>query len=94
VHGAVNNGLQSSCYEHQQMDIFAKPMRSYGLIATRPVYNRMRSLQVGEAFTVAPQDWPIATPPTDTIGKNARYRAHFKVEELDRGRGWRIIRVK
>jgi hypothetical protein len=54
----------------------------------------MRSLQVGEAFTVAPKEWPIATPPTDTIGKNVRYRDHFKVEQLDGGKGWRITRFK
>jgi hypothetical protein len=75
-------------------DMFAKSIKSYGLIATRPVYERMRSLQVGEAFTVAPKEWPIATPPTATIGKSARYRNHIKVEELDGGRGWRISRVR
>jgi hypothetical protein len=75
-------------------DIFTKPMKSYGLIATRPVYERMRSLQVGEAFTVAPKEWPIATPPTATIGKNVRYRDHFKVEALEGGKGWRISRVR
>jgi hypothetical protein len=76
-------------------NIFSRPLKSHGLIATtRPVYQRMRSLQVGEAFTVAPKEWPIATPPTDTIGKNVRYRDHFKVEQLDGGKGWRITRFK
>jgi hypothetical protein len=74
--------------------MFAKPMKSCGPIATRHVYERMKSLQVGEAFTVEWKDWRAATPPTDTMGKSARYRDHFKVEELDGGRGWRITRVK
>jgi len=76
------------------IDTFAKPIKPYGPIATRPVYERMRSLQIGEAFTVAWKDWRAATPPTETIGKSARYRDHFKVDELDGGMGWRISRVR
>ena len=75
-------------------DTFAKPIKPYGPIATRHIYERMRALQVGEAFTVAWKDWRAATPPTGTMGKSRRYRDHFKVEELGDGRGWLISRVK
>jgi hypothetical protein len=43
-------------------------MRPHGPIATRHIYERMTSLEVGETFTLAPKDWPMATPPTVTIG--------------------------
>jgi hypothetical protein len=74
-------------------EIFSRPIKN-GPIATRPVYERMRSLRVGEAFTVERKEWQVATSPKDSIGKNARYRDHFKVEELEGGKGWLIARVK
>jgi hypothetical protein len=69
----------------------AKP---YGAIATRHIYERMRSLRVGEAFTLERKEWKVPTSPKDSISKNSRYRDHFKVEELERGEGWVISRVK
>ena len=75
-------------------DTFNRPSKPTGPIATRHVYDRMKSLQVGEAFTVEWKEWRAATPPTITIGRSPRHRDHFKVEELVGGKGWRISRVK
>jgi hypothetical protein len=75
-------------------NIFNRPSKPNGPIATRHVYDRMKSLQVGEAFTVEWKQWRAATSPKDSIGKSRRYRDHFNVEELDGGKGWRISRVR
>jgi len=68
--------------------------QSYGTIATRRVYERIRALQVGEDFTLLRSEWKVATLPTDSIGKAIRYRDHIKVRELEDGTGWIILRVK
>ena len=75
-------------------DRLFEPGKPNGPIATRHVYERMRSLRVGEAFTAECEEWKVPTSPKDSIGKNLRYRDHFKVEELERGKGWRISRVR
>src|SRR5580704_10242650 len=49
-------------------DFFSRPIK-YGPIATRHVYERMRSLQVGEAFTVERDEWPMPTPPQRQISR-------------------------
>ena len=71
-----------------------KPSMHYGPLSTRPVYERMRGLQVGEQFTLQLRDWKSATPPTDTIGKNRKYVDRFAVRELEEGKGWVITRLK
>ena len=75
-------------------DRLFEPRKSNGAIATRHVYERMRSLRVGEAFTLEWKEWKVPTSPKHSIGQNARYRDHFKVEELEGGKGWVISRVK
>jgi hypothetical protein len=37
--------------------------KAYGTIATRPVYDRIRALQVGEEFTLLKGEWKVATSP-------------------------------
>jgi len=75
-------------------DRLFEPGKPHGPIATRHVYERMRSLRVGETFTVERHEWKVATSPKESIGKSARYRDHVKVEELEGGKGWLISRVK
>src|SRR5450631_921242 len=38
-----------------------------GPMVTRAVYQQIRSLRVGEKFTLATSEWRVATSPTDTI---------------------------
>ena len=75
-------------------DIFSRTPKPTGPVATRHIYDRMRTLQVGEAFTVKWNEWGTPTPPNETIKRSPRYREHFKIEELDGGKGWLISRVK
>jgi hypothetical protein len=75
-------------------DIFSRGFRPKGPVATRHIYERMRSLQVGEAFTVKWNDWGTSSPPNETIRRSPRYREYFKVEGLDGGKGWRITRIR
>jgi hypothetical protein len=73
-------------------DIFSRSTR-YGPIATRHIYDRMRKLTIGAEFILERRDWPMPTSLKDSIVTNVRYRDQFEVEELDGGRGWRILRV-
>ena len=66
----------------------------YGPVATRPIYERLRQMQVGEEFRLQPKEWPVATSPKDSIGRSARYRDDYNVRELGSGEGWVISRVK
>lgn len=66
----------------------------YGPMATRGVYERVRSLQVGEEFTLKASEWSSATSPVESIGKSARYRDYYTVRELSDGKGWVISRIK
>jgi hypothetical protein len=68
--------------------------KSLGPLATRKVYERLKSLQAGESFTVTPNDWGSATLPTDSLGNSRRYRDYFQVRSLQGGKGWVISRVK
>jgi len=67
---------------------------SYGPMATRRVYERVRSMKVGEELTLSANDWRSATSPMHAIGRSERYRDNFKVRELEGGGGWVISRVK
>ena len=58
------------------------------------MYDRLKTLQVGEEFTLKLSEWKSATPPTDSIGHSRRYRDCFQVRELEVGKGWVITRVK
>jgi hypothetical protein len=68
--------------------------KAYGPIATRKIYDRMRSMQAGEEFTLKRSEWKVATPPVDTIGKSATYRDDYTVRELADRTGWVIARVR
>jgi hypothetical protein len=67
---------------------------AYGPIATRKIYDRMRSMQVGEEFALKRSEWRVATSPVDSIGKSAMYKHDYTVRELADGTGWVIARVK
>jgi len=67
---------------------------AYGPIATRKIYDRMRSMQVGEEFALKRSEWKVATSPVDSIGKSAKYRDDYTVRELADGTGWVIVRVR
>ena len=67
---------------------------AYGPIATRKIYDRVRSMQVGEELTVKWEEWAMATPLSDAILKSPTYRDEYKVRELEGGKGWMITRVK
>ena len=75
-------------------DIFSPHFKLKGPVATRHIYERMRSLQVGEALTLKLKEWETPTPPNETIGRSPLYREYFKVEGLDGGKGWRITRIR
>jgi hypothetical protein len=68
--------------------------KSQGPFATRHVYERVRSLQVGEEFTLTVSEWKSATAPTITIGNNRSFKDYIRVTELGDHKGWRISRVK
>jgi hypothetical protein len=68
--------------------------KSLGPFATRHVYERVRSLRVGEEFTLKLSEWGSATAPTITIGNNRSFRDCIKVRELGDRKGWLISRVK
>jgi hypothetical protein len=70
------------------------PPKSLGPFATRHVYERVRSLQVGEEFTLELSEWKSATAPTITIGNNRSFRDRIKVTELGDRKGWLISRLK
>jgi hypothetical protein len=65
-----------------------------GPMVTRAIYERIRSLRIGEKFTLAASEWKIATAPEESIGKSKRYRDRIAVRPLDHGEGWLISRVK
>jgi hypothetical protein len=65
----------------------------HGPIESRAFYERIRSLRVGEKFTLAKSEWRVATTPVEAMSGNARYRDQIVVEELEDG-GWIIARVK
>ena len=66
----------------------------YGPIATRKIYDRMRSMQVGEEFALKRSEWKVATSPVVSIGKSAKYRYDYTVSELADGTGWVIVRIR
>jgi hypothetical protein len=66
----------------------------HGPMVTRAIYEQIRSLRVGEKFTLAKSEWRVATSPMDSIGKSARYRDRIIVRPLEHGEGWLISRVK
>jgi hypothetical protein len=65
-----------------------------GPMVTRAIYERIRTLRIGENFTLQASEWKMATSPMDSIGKGARYRDKIVLRELENGTGWVISRVK
>ena len=47
---------------------------AYGPIATRKIYDRVRSMKVGEELTVKCEEWAMATPFADAIVMSPTYR--------------------
>jgi hypothetical protein len=68
--------------------------RARGPMVTRAIYERIRSLRVGEKFTLAANEWRMATAPEESIGKSKRYWDRIVVRPLENGTGWLISRVK
>jgi hypothetical protein len=66
----------------------------HGPVVTRAIYEQIRSLRIGEKFTLAKSEWRVATSPMESIGKSARYRDRIIVRPLEHGEGWLISRVR
>jgi len=61
----------------------------------RPSQTVLKSSEIPHQLAaVVLKEWKVPTSPEDSIGKNSRYRDHFKIEELGGGKGWVISRVK
>jgi hypothetical protein len=65
-----------------------------GPFATRLIYDRLRSLEVGEGFTLAYSEWKVATPPDQNILSNPKYAGRFTISPSKDSKGWLIARIK
>jgi hypothetical protein len=69
-------------------------MTTTGSLANRKVYERLRSMRVGEEFLLRSSEWKTPTEPTHTIRYSPHYRGRFSVTRLEDGTGWLIVRLK
>jgi len=65
-----------------------------GPIGNRQIYERLKSLKVGEGLTVGRSEWKGRSPPTQNLQYTSRYRGEFAVSRLEGGTGWLIVKLR
>jgi uncharacterized protein (DUF2249 family) len=64
-----------------------------GPIGNRRIYDRLKSLKVGQELKLEISEWKGHTTP-QSLNWNPRYQGQFTVRRLADGTGWVVMRLK
>jgi uncharacterized protein (DUF2249 family) len=64
-----------------------------GPIGNRRIYDRLKSLKVGQKLKLELSEWKGHTTP-QCLNWNPRYQGQFTVRRLEDGTGWVVMRLK